>query len=90
MSILTNEERAEIGLPPRMNVTETLLTNLDREPCGCFACDAGVQQGHFACDMPRPVILQLEKEGYVSRSLSESSWRWLRTNKQLPSERTHQ
>lgn len=45
-------------------------------PCGCHACDDGVQQGHFACETPHAALLQAEKDGLVTRHLDGSTWRW--------------
>lgn len=69
------------------NVTKTLLNTASHQPCGCPACDDGIQQGHFACSEAAPVLVQLEREGFLSRHFNGTSWVWERTNKQLPSER---
>lgn len=64
----------------------TLQASYDQEPCGCPACDNGVQPGHYACSQPSEPMLKAEAEGLVvrhytderadgSRGLS-SAWRW--------------
>lgn len=60
--------------------------DLEQEPSGCFACDDGVQPGHFKCEQPNAYMLRAEKAGLVSRAYtdeqadgsrgSSSAWRW--------------
>lgn len=60
---------------------------IDDEPCGCHACDDGVQPGHFACSQPSTEMLELERAGRVTRVYTNeradggrglsSAWRWL-------------
>jgi len=42
---------------------------LKGSPCGCHACDEGVQPGHFLCSQPSAEMLRREKEGKVVRYL---------------------
>jgi hypothetical protein len=48
------------------------------EPCGCHACDDGVQAGHFACSQPSADMLRSERNGFVSRRFLDGKWRWVR------------
>lgn len=50
--------------------------DLARIPCGCYGCDNGVSQGHFACETPPAAILQAERDGLVTRSYDDGAWRW--------------
>lgn len=70
-----------------MDTTTTLLDFADQQPCGCPACDGGVQHGHFACSQSPAVLVQLERKGYLTRHYDGTSWVWERTNKRLVSER---
>lgn len=45
-------------------------------PCGCSACDDGVQPGHFACEQPPAALLQAERDGLVTRHYDNGAWRW--------------
>lgn len=59
--------------------TELSVQGYDREikaPCGCYACDDGVQPGHFACSQPPADLLESERVGHVVRSYTGGSWRW--------------
>lgn len=47
-----------------------------RAPCGCYACDNGVEPGHFACEQPTGAMLKAESEGLIVRHLEDSTWRW--------------
>jgi len=49
---------------------------LDREPCGCPACDDGVQPGHFACSMSSEAMLAREQSGEVGRAYDDGAWHW--------------
>lgn len=49
---------------------------VDNEPCGCPACDDGVQPDHFACEQASKEMLELERTGRVIRSYDDSVWRW--------------
>jgi hypothetical protein len=69
------------------DVTKTLLDTANQQPCGCPACDDGIERGHFACNQSAPVLVQLEKEGFLSRHYNGTSWIWERTNRRLLSER---
>lgn len=59
---------------------EDLLARIDAdtaaEPCGCPACDGGVQSGHFACSQPSEAMLKAEAAGLVSRHYEDGAWRW--------------
>lgn len=46
-------------------------------PCGCPACDHGVQQGHFACEQPSDGMLEREERGEVVRAYEDGAWRWI-------------
>lgn len=61
--MLTNEERAE-------------LVDLDTVPCGCPACDAERQPGHFACEAPPDWVLAMERAGKIVRNYDDGAWRW--------------
>jgi hypothetical protein len=62
------------------------LLNIDNAACGCFACDDGVQPGHFACSQPSEWALEMERAGLISRAYTDeradgsrslsSAWRW--------------
>jgi hypothetical protein len=69
-----------------MTITQTLLETADQQPCGCPACDDGIQPGHFACSQSPAVLLQLEKERYLTRYYNGTSWVWERTEKQSAAE----
>jgi hypothetical protein len=69
-----------------MTITQTLLETADQQPCGCPACDDGIQPGHFACSQSPAVLLQLEKEGYLVRYYDGTSWVWERTDKRTAAE----
>lgn len=60
---------------------KTDLGSAATAPCGCPACDDGVQQGHFACSQPKPIHVQLEQDGYLSRDYNGTSWAWELTGK---------
>jgi len=45
-------------------------------PCGCYACDEQVQQGHFACSTPPTEMLELEAVGKTIRYYNGTSWVW--------------
>ena len=45
--------------------------------CGCYACDDGVQPGHFACEQSDAQLVQLESLGFVSRAYDDGVWRWV-------------
>lgn len=61
-------------------------SRLEREPCGCHACDEQIQPGHFVCSVPNAEMLRAEVEGLVYRSYTDerpdgsrslsSAWRW--------------
>ena len=51
------------------------ILSLDR-PCGCHAHPREPLTGHPYCDQPDPVMLALESEGIVERTLEGSAWRW--------------
>lgn len=65
---------------------EGVERDLEQEPCGCFACDDGVQPDHFKCEQPNAYMLRAEKAGLVSRAYTDkrtdgsrglsSAWRW--------------
>jgi len=59
------KELKELAIKEWINGMVELLD----EPCGCFACNDGVQLGHFLCDQPNRDMLALEKTGQVSRHL---------------------
>jgi hypothetical protein len=54
----------------------TAWYSIEAEPCGCFACNDGVQPGHFACMLPPATLLQAEAEGLVTRHYTDGAWRW--------------
>jgi hypothetical protein len=54
----------------------TILKYVGAQPCCCYACDSGVQPGHFACSQPPAVLLQLEAQGRVIRYYNGTSWVW--------------
>mgnify|MGYP001588595237 CR=1 FL=1 len=83
-----------INMPPRaaeggteMSVSETTLNTAADRPCGCPECDTGVQPGHFACSSASAVLVQFEREGFLSRHYNGTSRTWERTDKLLRSER---
>lgn len=49
---------------------------LVNQPCGCYACDNGVEPGHPYCEQPTEELLALEEQGKVGRGLSDSRWEW--------------
>ena len=49
---------------------------LDGAPCGCPACDDGVQPGHFACSCPPAALLEGERDGRLHRFYDDGAWRW--------------
>jgi hypothetical protein len=49
------------------------------EPCGCHACDNGVQLGHFACEQPRAAELEAESLGHLVRVYEDGRWMWIVT-----------
>lgn len=65
-----------------MSITQALLETADRQPCGCPACDDGIQSGHFACSQSPAILLRLEQDGYLARYYNGTSWVWKRTEKQ--------
>lgn len=67
------QEAALLGRPAAELNTEIDLTRI---PCGCPACDDGVQPGHFACEQPPAAMLQAEIDGQVTRSYDDGAWRW--------------
>lgn len=58
---------------------EDLVTRNDEavaaEPCGCPACDNGVQSGHFACSQPNEYMLRRERDGLAIRGYDDGAWR---------------
>ena len=44
--------------------------------CGCYACDGGIQPGHFLCSCPPAVALQAERDGVLIRSDRDAGWKW--------------
>lgn len=50
--------------------------NVPNAPCGCPACDDGVQPGHFACSTAPEWVLMAEREGAVVRYYNGTSWVW--------------
>jgi hypothetical protein len=88
MNILTVAEREELGLPVdyevEMRALDAKIAGHDRDlaaelstvPCGCHACDGGVQQGHFACEQPPVWALELERAGKIARHCEDSGWVW--------------
>jgi len=56
--------------------TDTQAELLAATPCGCFACDEGVQQGHFACEMPPSWALEQERAGKIARHYDDGRWVW--------------
>ena len=47
------------------------------EPCGCPACDDGVQPGHFACSQPSEIMLRLERINASISRVYDDGWRWI-------------
>lgn len=47
------------------------------QPCGCAACDDGVQPGHFACEQPSGEMLTMERAGQVGRAYEDGRWMWV-------------
>jgi len=45
-------------------------------PCGCYACNDEVQQGHTACGVPTPELLEREAAGEIRRSYRDGAWEW--------------
>lgn len=92
MNYLTVAEREELGLPVDYAAESAALDRkikqhdrdiaaiLETTPCGCYACDEGVQQGHFACEMPPDWALERERAGKITRRLDGSAWRWVDTS----------
>lgn len=62
-----------------MNQRQTNEAAQTTRPCGCPDCDDGVQPGHFACELPDPVMLQLEERGRVTRVYDDGRWQWVVT-----------
>lgn len=90
MDILTNEERAELGLPPVRKIgratMEVHVVSGDGEldaPCGCIACNNAVQQGHFACEASPLALLVWERKGEAHRHYDGGRWRWFVTEDSL-------
>lgn len=46
-------------------------------PCGCYACDEQVQQGHCYCDVPTVELLAAEDAGKIRRQLDNAGWYWV-------------
>lgn len=44
-------------------------TEITDEPCGCRACDKGIEPGHFLCSQPIELMLKHERSGLVIRHL---------------------
>jgi hypothetical protein len=82
MSILTMAEREELGLPvdyeAEIRATDArIAAKLSAVPCGCYACNEQVQQGHFACEAPPEAVLRMERAGLLVRRLDGSRWVWV-------------
>lgn len=45
-------------------------------PCGCPACDDGVQPGHFACEQSDLWARVQEVKGEMVRNYNGTSWAW--------------
>lgn len=54
-----------------------IAADVAAQPCGCPACDNGVQPGHFACEQPPTWLIQCEAEGLVTRHYDDGAWRWM-------------
>lgn len=88
MKTLTVAEREELGLPvdyeAEMAALDAKIAQHDREfaellastPCGCYACDDGVQQGHFACETPPAWALEWERQRKIFRHYDGGCWKW--------------
>ena len=63
-------DQAERWEPQRGVVLE-----LAGQPCGCPACDNGVQPGHAWCTPSPEFLLRLEEKEWVYRQFSDT-WRW--------------
>lgn len=71
-----------INTAVRLKIEEKVGYPVDREtdeikaPCGCSACDDGVQQGHFTCEESPSILVAGEKEGMFIRTYDDGAWRW--------------
>ena len=62
-------------------VNNSYGTEIINKPCGCHACDDGVQPGHFLCSQPSKLMLVHEKSAMAVRHLvggpgGEGPQRW--------------
>lgn len=55
---------------------DEISDRLQSTPCGCSACNEGVQQGHFACEVPPDWALSMERAGEIVRHYGDSGWKW--------------
>lgn len=76
MSILTNAERIELGLSALDRAKASIADELAAMPCGCPACDNGVQPGHFACEQADAWSRVQEAKGEMVRYYNGTSWVW--------------
>lgn len=54
---------------------------IEAEPCGCPACDDGVQPGHFACEQASEKMIAGEQIGMFARAYDDDRWRWFRARR---------